>query len=367
MRHALIIAGGSGTRLWPMSRRGEPKQLLPIVEGRSLLELAWERLDGLLPPGRRWVCAGEAVRGRILAMLPALSPEHYVGEPECRDTLAALAVSTSVIAREDPDAVVGVFTADQLIEPAGQFRSLIAAGFDLVDRHPGALVTFGITPTGPATGYGYLELGAPLEDEAGGARKVLRFKEKPDRATAERYLADGPGRYLWNSGMFLWKAAGFASCLRQYEPPAAAAAERIASSWSTAGRTEVLARVYPGIRKTSVDFAVMEPASVDPGRRVAAIPLPLAWRDIGSWSSYAEGCVVDADGNAVGAGAAVLAETRGVVAVSSEPTHLVATLGCEDLIVVHTPRVTLVCRRDRAEEVKRLQERVARQFGDDYC
>jgi mannose-1-phosphate guanylyltransferase len=362
MRYAVIIAGGSGTRLWPLSRENEPKQLLPLIGGRSLLELAYQRLETVVAPGNRLICAAEAHRSRIVKLL-GLEKRQYLGEPEGRDTLPALALSAAVIARKDSDAVIGVFTADHLIEPVERFRALVNNGFETVEGRPEALVTFGITPTYPATAYGYLELG---EAVAQGVHAVRGFKEKPDRITARRYVQRGPGRYLWNSGMFVWKAATFLACLERLAPEVGRAVRGIAEAWGSSVGPAVLKESYPKLRKISVDYAIMEPVSRDPDIPVLAIPMDLDWRDIGSWSSYAEACPQDADGNAAPSGRSVLVDAAGLLLSSSDPEHLIAVVGCQDLIVVHTDNATLVCPKDRAQEIKDLQGRILAEHGEDY-
>jgi mannose-1-phosphate guanylyltransferase len=363
LRHALILAGGSGTRLWPMSRKSRPKQLLPLVEGRSLLALSYQRLEGLVGEGQRYVCAAEAQARQVLAELPSLGEERFLGEPEGRDTLNAIALGCAVIAREDPEAVVGVFTADHLIEPAERFREIVGAGYGLAEEEPDTLVTFGVTPTGPATGYGYLELGEPLGERA---RRVRRFKEKPEPDTARAYFEAGPERYLWNSGMFVWRAQTFLALLEAYRPQVREGLRRIAEAWGGSGRGETLRRVYPALPRISVDYAVMEPASADPSVKVAAVPMALSWRDIGSWAAYAEACRQDGSGNAQAARRSLFVDCRGTLAASSDPSHLVAAIGCQDLLIVHTPEATLVCPRSRAEEVKKLQGLVRERFGEEY-
>ncbi len=362
MRYALILAGGSGVRLWPMSRQATPKQLLPFIGGKSLLELTNTRLEGIVPDKRRYVCAGEQHRDAVLQAIP-LSPNRFLGEPVGRDTLNAVGLSAAVIGAQDPDAVIGVFPADHLIEPVDLFQQIASIGYSLAEQFPEMLVTFGIEPSFASTGYGYLELGRDLED---GARQVQKFKEKPDAATAEAYYRAGPERYLWNSGMFVWRAATLLDCIRRFAPGNHRGLSRIAEHWSTPARDSVLAEAYPALPKISVDYAVMEPASQDQSMRVAAVPMPLRWLDVGSWLSFAKTCPADEQGNALAAERTLLAQTAGTLVVSSDPKHLIAVAGCKDLIVVHTPNATLVCRADQAEKIKELQQMVGERFGKEY-
>jgi mannose-1-phosphate guanylyltransferase len=374
-----------------MSRADLPKQLIPFIEGRSLLQIAYERLEGLVPPERRYVCAGQGHRKAVLAALPKLGADRFLGEPVGRDTLAAVGFAAAVLAARDPDAVIAVFTADHLIEPGADFRRIVQQGFALAEAEKGAekgtvpicaqhppgrsgkwglspfpptLVTFGITPTGPATSYGYLELGPPIGDTA---RLVRRFHEKPPPATAEDYFRQGPEHYLWNSGMFVWRAATLLDCVRRYEPTVFEGLQAIGQAWDAPRRDEVLARVYPALKKISVDFAVMEPASRDESVRVAAVPMPLKWLDVGSWPSYAQTCPHDQRGNALAAEKHLLLDTSNCLVASSEPEHLIAAIGCQDLIVIHTSGATLICPADKAEQIKELYERVEKQFGERYA
>lgn len=363
MRYAVIMAGGSGTRLWPMSRESTPKQLLPFIKGKSLVQIAAHRLEGLVPADRRYICASVKQEALMRKALPELGAAQFHGEPCGRDTLNAVGFSAAVLAKTDPEAVIAVFTADHIIEPIDRFLKIVDQGYRIAEQTPNALVTFGIAPTHAATGYGYLQLD---HDLGNGAHVVGQFKEKPAATIATEWFKAGPTRFLWNSGMFVWRAATLLDCIRRYHPENHAGLMKIADAWGTPRQSEVLNAVYPALKKISVDFAIMEPASRDAAVQVVAVPMPLQWLDVGSWPSFAQTCPKDAAGNATGAGKSLLLRSEGMLTASSDPKHLIVTVGCKDLIVIHTPEATLICPADQAEAIKEVQKLVSEQFGGDY-
>jgi len=360
MRHAMIMAGGAGTRLWPLSRRDRPKQLIRFIETpggrRSLLELAASRLEGLVDAPV--ICTGERYRAAIRDSLPAFTDERILGEPVGRDTVNAVGFAAAVFAKDDPDAVFAVLTADHIIEPVERFQQRIDLGFRLVEEDPSRLVTFGITPTYPATGYGYIERVPGAVSGEQRAFEVARFVEKPDRERAQAYVDSGD--YLWNSGMFVFHAKTFMRCLERFKPESFEGLTKIAEAWGTADQQRVLDEVYPTLPKISVDFAVMEPASDDAEVSIFGVEMDVNWLDVGSWPSFAETLTPDDDGNrTAGPDTVVAVRSGGNLVVSAEgDAHTVALLGCEDLIVVRTPDATLVMPWGRAQQLKDLHAKV---------
>jgi mannose-1-phosphate guanylyltransferase len=368
MRYAMIMAGGAGTRLWPMSRADRPKQLLKFIEQpgdpqpRSLLEIAAMRLEGLIAPEQRYICTAEAYRGAIRASLPEFTDDRILGEPMGRDTVNAVGLAAAVFQKIDPEAVFAVLTADHIITPREKFQSLMDAGFRLVEEDPSRLVTFSIKPTHPATGFGYVERGAPLGGGVDGlAYRVARFVEKPDLPRATAYVQSGV--FGWNSGMFVWKAGTFLSALKQFKPESFDGLMKIQEAWGTDRQRQVLGEVYPTLPKTSVDYAVMEPASKSRDRQfsVCTVLMDLQWLDVGSWPSFGQTVPADGQKNRVaagGGGKATIVNSTGNLVVNPVKGHTVALLGCKDLIVVHTEDATLVMPRERAEELKELHGKV---------
>jgi len=376
MRHAMIMAGGAGTRLWPMSRKHLPKQLVRFLrdettgEWRSLLKLAVDRLETLVPPENIYICTNEAYRHEINNTIPNIKDDNILGEPVGRDTVNAVGFAAAVIHKRDPDAVFATLTADQIITPEDQFRETLDTGFRAAEDDRLRLVTFAITPTYPATGFGYVEKGAPITIDGKPPKHpaclVENFAEKPDAQRAAAYVESG--NYGWNSGMFIWTAQTILDCLRRYKPESYQGIEKIKQAWDTPDQTAVLNDIYPNLPKISVDYAIMEPASreqrraaergeLDTAIKVCTVEMDLQWLDVGSWPSYAETLTADDKGNKASGNAQLLKNTNTLV-VNNHDDHLVACIGCDNLIVVHTKDATLVMPADRAQELKSLHEQL---------
>ena len=343
----MIMAGGSGTRLWPMSRGETPKQLIGLFDGKSLLEIAAVRLDGIVATEQQWVCTNQKHQEIICEKL-GLPTSQLLGEPEPRDTLNAVAFTAAVLLKQDPDAVFAVLTADHIIRPQDEFAKCLDIGFSLVEEDAARFVTFGITPTFPATGYGYVELGETICD---GARICKRFVEKPNKQTAEEYIASG--NFAWNSGMFIFHAGSFLSALERLQPKSYADIKRIADAWGTDKQQSILSEVYPSLPKISVDYGMMEPASSDDAITLCTVPMAVQWLDVGSWPSYGDTLKADSNGNKSDTKSLHL-DSNNVLCVSSDKSHTITTIGCEDLVIVHTDDATLVFPASEAQRVKEM-------------
>ncbi|HUU86045.1 MAG TPA: mannose-1-phosphate guanylyltransferase [Phycisphaerae bacterium] len=355
MRHAVIMAGGAGTRLWPLSRADLPKQLLRLGGRASLLRQSYERVAALLPPESIYVITGRDHLDLVARELPELPAANLFGEPVGRDTANAVGLAAAILKHRDADAVMGVFTADHVITPVEKCTAAVDRAFTAAERHPDALITMGIRPTRPETGYGYVKRGAALAD---GVFEVERFTEKPDVETARRYLAGGD--YYWNSGMFTWRVDTVLHQLAAHLPASHAGLRDIAAVWDTPDRDARLEAVYPDLDKISIDFAVMEHAP-----RVLVVEMDCDWIDVGSWTALEAVLGADADGNVIATKSAVVLESHGNV-LAGPDDHLIATLGVDDLVIVHSPDATLICRKADAQRLKDLVAEVHRRHGHRY-
>lgn len=345
--YAVVMAGGSGTRFWPASRKARPKQFLPISGGQPMLAETCARLAGLVPLERTLVVTAESQAELVRRTLPGLPRENVLCEPAARNTAPCVAFAAEEIARRAPDSLQIVLPADHVIRPLEAFQRTLRAALAAATREE-ALVIFGVRPDHPATGYGYIEAGATLAELDGEPLyAVKRFVEKPDRARAEQFLA--AGTFLWNSGMFVWHTRAIRAALATHAPAIAAGFARLAAG-------EALERVYPQLPSVAIDVAVLEKAA-----NVRMLPIGYGWNDVGSWSALPEVHAPDAQGNwrALSGGARLVAEdARGCVAYA-EGDEVIALVGVRDLVVVRAGRATLVCPRERAQDVKKIVERLA--------
>jgi mannose-1-phosphate guanylyltransferase len=358
MLHTLIMAGGGGTRFWPRSRQRRPKQFLALGTERTLLQQALDRLEGSVAPERIWVITAALHAAEVARQLPEVRPEQIVGEPAGRDTAACIAVGAALISREDPNATMVVMPSDHVIEPVQEFRRALHVAVQLAQEQPRALVTFGIPPTYPATGYGYLQRGEEAARRQGiSVYRVRAFHEKPSADRAERFVASG--EYFWNSGIFVWKAEAVLAELRAQQPAIAEAAERIAAAWPTPQRQEVLAREYEALPRRSIDHAIMEQAG-----QVFAVQAPYRWDDVGAWLALERLNPQDAEGNTILARHLGL-DTSGCVVVA-EPGRLIATVGVKDLLIVQDGETVLVAAKDREGDIKKLVEALRQRGWEEH-
>lgn len=354
-RRAVIMAGGAGTRLWPLSRQDRPKQLLPLLEGASLLRRSYERLRALLEPQEIFVITAGRHLGEVARQLPELPAENLIGEPCGRDTANAIGLAAALLHCRDPQTVMGVFTADHVIEPLERFAAAVRLGYEAAEANGDALVTFGIKPGWPHTGLGYIHRGQPMGP---GLYAVRRFREKPDLPTATAYVDSG--QYYWNSGMFVWRTETILAELHRHLPDSYLKLARIADRWGQPGGAELAGQLYPSLQKISIDFAVMEKA-----RRVLVVEMDCRWLDVGSWAALASVFRPDEHGNIRALERAALVEARDNILVA-DGEHLIAAIGVSDLIVVHSADATLVCRRADAEKIKNLVSELQQAYGSRY-
>jgi mannose-1-phosphate guanylyltransferase len=349
------MAGGAGVRLWPLSRRGRPKQVLRIFGGTSLLRQSFERVSTVIPADRIYVITNHRHLPLVTKELPEVPVGNLIGEPVGRDTANAVGLSAAVLAKRDPDAVMGIFTADHIISPLDRFCAAVENAYKAAEEHAGALITIGIRPVRPDTNYGYLHRGERI---APGVHKVTKFTEKPTVAKAMKYLASN--EYLWNSGMFAWRVDTILDQLKAHLPPSHEAATRIADAWQSDSWSPILESLYPELMKISIDFAVMERAPV-----VLVVEMDCHWVDVGSWPAIESVINADRDGNVSASERIVHLGSRGNIVVS-EDKHLIATIGVEDLVVVHSADVTLVCKKRDAASIKELVDNIRAKYGDEY-
>ncbi len=345
-RFAVIMAGGSGTRFWPLSRRTRPKQLLPIAGTRSMLQETAARLAPLIPPQRMVVVAGAKHAAAVRQQLPRVPAANVLVEPFGRNTAPCIAVAAEWIHRRAPGSSMAVLPADHAITQPQRFRRALARAF-YVAEHNDALVTLGVQPSHPETGYGYIRVGTALDGRAPVAARVAEFKEKPDRVRARRFVASG--KYLWNAGIFVWPTAAIRAALARYRPDIAAAVAQLPSA-----SPRIPAKLYQGLPSVSIDVAVMEPAATARDSVVAVVAAEFGWSDVGSWAALAGLWGSDGDGNAARGKALLLDTANSTVYGNARGKKVIALLGVRDLVVVDAGDALLICPTSRAQDVRRV-------------
>jgi len=361
MLHAMIMAGGGGTRFWPRSRNARPKQFLAFSGEHSLLQSTYHRLRPILPAERIWVVTGAAYVAETAAQIPELPISQIVGEPYRRDTAPCVGLGAALIRNRDADATIVVTPADHLIEPEREFTRALQAAEQFAEEDPDSLLTFGIPPTFPSTGYGYIHRGEKLGERSGvPLYKVNEFKEKPSAEVAQSMIESG--EYDWNSGIFVWKASTILDQLRANRADIAEACLRIAASWDEPDGAAIFDREYEALKGTSIDFAVMQ----DAGKAglVRVLRAPYTWDDVGSWLALERHNPQDANGNTV-QGSSLLIDSSNCI-VSAEGNHLIATIGVSDLIVIQTGQATLVARKSDEARVKEIVDKLKAEQRGEY-
>ncbi|GHB94899.1 mannose-1-phosphate guanylyltransferase [Cerasicoccus arenae] len=346
-KFVVIMAGGRGERFWPQSRLRRPKHLLPIVGDKPMLTQTVERLEGLAPAKNILIITNAEQRDAVVEVCPMLPPENVIAEPVGRDTAPAVGLAMELVRARDPEGVFAMLPADHVIHDAEGFRRVLSAAFEAAAKEP-VLVTIGVEPEFPATGFGYVHKGEQYSEIDGlPVFRVQRFVEKPDLETAKSYVESG--EYYWNAGMFVWTVPTVDAAFAAHSPTLHTALGKIKDALAAKESiVEILAREYPTLDKISIDFALMEKAD-----NVVTMPSAFDWDDVGEWPAVSRHHKQDAAGNVI-KGAGWVEQGSGNIVFSENDGHLLALVGVDDMIVVRTADATLVCPKSKAQEIKKL-------------
>jgi mannose-1-phosphate guanylyltransferase len=361
MDYAVIIAGGAGRRLWPLSRKDHPKQVLKLFDGQTILGRCFERLLPIFDKKNIIVLTNINYVDIVHENLPQLPLDNIIAEPVVRDTAGAIGLAAAILTKKDLDASMAVVTADQLIEPANILQLAINDALNFVNKNPEALVTFGIKPTFPSSNFGYIKCINPQKCDncINEIYTVEAFKEKPDENTALKYL--DTGQYFWNSGTFFWKAKTILANLEKFLPEATEPLRKIKSDWNGPNRQKTLNEWFLKLPKISIDFAVMEKAE-----HIHAIKLNCKWLDLGAFTALADFIKSDKNNNIIVAGSNELLDCKNNIVVTEDNNHLIAAIGLENIIIAHSHNATLVCRTDQAQRLKELLSLIEADSGNKY-
>jgi len=349
--YPVILAGGRGTRFWPLSRKKRAKQLLALDGKQTMIQQTVARLLPLAPAKKFWIIANEDLRPAIMRQLPKLAKPQVLAEPMGRNTAPAIGLAAFLLLRENPDAVIGMFPSDHVIGDENRFRETLERGIEIAAAGAN-IVVLGIRPNRAETGYGYIEAGGLF---GGDALRVRRFTEKPNAETAGEFLA--AGNYFWNSGMFLWSARTLADALNEHLPKTAPLLEEIASAFGTSKFAATFRRLYSKCENISVDYAVLEPRSAkgEEASSILCLPADFGWNDLGSWTALHEHQVAKTtpqEGNLVTSSGVFLLNARGNYVHA--PGKFVAAVGVSDVVVVDTPDALLITTRQHAQDVGKV-------------
>ncbi len=361
MDYAVIMAGGTGKRLWPLSRQKRPKQVLRLIEGQTLLRRCFERLKPIFDIRNIIVLTNAGYADVVRENLSELPLNNVIAEPAVRDTAGAIGLVSTVLRKYDAEATIAVVTADQIIKPPEVLQQALKDALIYVNNNPEGMITFGIQPTFASTTLGYIKCVNPCEYS--GCENMIysveAFKEKPDEQTAKEYITTG--QYFWNSGMFVWKAKTILANLANFLPEATEPLARIQADWGSPNQKQTLQDWFVKLPKISIDYAVMEKAD-----RAHAIKLDCRWLDMGSFAALADIISSDKNNNVVVAGASEMLDCKNSIIVTEDKKHLIAAVGLENVVVAHTPDATLVCHIGQTQRLKELLELIKLHSGEKF-
>ncbi len=357
--YAIIMAGGGGTRLWPLSRKKRPKQMLQLVDDRTLFQSAVQRLNGVFHPSHIFVVTVEDQAKELQVQCPEIPTSNYLLESMPRGTASVVALAAIALDNLDPGAVMAVLTADHVITNEEKYHRILHSAYGAAQD--GNLVTLGITPTYPATGYGYIQQGERIGTYGTlDVYKVLRFREKPTEEKA-REMIDA-GNHAWNSGMFVWRVDRILEEFARQMPDLSSTMTVISDAWNQPERQDVINRIWPEIHPETIDYGIMENA-----QNVTVIPAKaLGWSDVGSWDALFDVLPSDVDGNIVMGGKHIPVDTRDSLIYMNQDRRLIVTIGVKDLVVVDTGDVVLICRKDQAQKVRQVVGQLKQSSNGDY-
>jgi len=357
--YAVIMAGGGGTRLWPVSRKERPKQLLPLLDDKTLFQSTVKRLENFFPPERILVVTVTEQANEMQEQAPEIPRENYLIEPAPRGTASVVGLAAAVLRHRDPDAMMSVLPSDHFIRNRDLFHYLMREAFQVAEK--GYLVTLGITPTNPSTGYGYIQQGEALDGEFKyPVYMVKRFIEKPNEETAQKLLRMGD--HSWNSGMFIWRADDILAEIKMQMPQLGDVVSKISDVWDTPHRDEILNSLWYDLRNETIDFGIMEHAE-----KVAVLPAGgLGWSDVGSWDSLTEVLLPDMNGNITQNAQHLAIDSHNSLIYSNDNQRLVVTIGIDDMVLVDTGDVLLVCKSDQAQKVRDVVEHLKKHHQEKY-